>query len=233
MTGPCAATGSISAMTEAPTDRARVRRLPERGVYDRATISAILDEALICHVGYTDAHGHPRVIPTIHARIGDVLYLHGSRASQTLRTLRDGAEIAVAVTVIDGIRVARSMFEHSMNYRSVVIYGTAGEVTDAAELRSVFRAITDHVAAGRSRDARMPTDEELRQTTFVRIPLDEASAKVSPGQPPDADDDYRLDVWAGILPLHTVPGEPIGDPLLRPGVQAPGYVTAWRRPRQD
>ena len=101
------------------------------------------------------------------------------------------------------------------------------------ELRSVFRAITDHVAAGRSRDARMPTDEELRQTTFVRIPLDEASAKVSTGQPTDADDDYRLDVWAGILPLHTVPGEPIGDPLLRPGVQAPGYVTAWRRPRQD
>ncbi|MGH2540183.1 MAG: pyridoxamine 5'-phosphate oxidase family protein [Actinomycetota bacterium] len=220
-------------MNEAPTDRTRVRRLPERGAYDRATVAAILDEALICHVGYADTEGRPRVIPTIHARIGDVLYLHGSRASQTLRAVREGAEVAVAVTLIDGIRFARSMFEHSMNYRSVVIYGTAEEVTDATELREVFRAITDHVAAGRAGEARMPTDDELRQTTFVRVPLDEASAKISTGHADDAEDDYDLDVWAGILPLHTVPGEPIVDPLLKPGVQVPGYVSDWRRPRPD
>ncbi|MET0801607.1 MAG: pyridoxamine 5'-phosphate oxidase family protein [Actinomycetota bacterium] len=220
-------------MSEAPTDRTRVRRLPERGVYDRATVAAILDEALICHMGYVDTEGRPRVIPTIHARIGDVLYLHGSRASQTLRALRGGAEVSVAVTLIDGIRFARSMFEHSMNYRSVVIYGTVEEVTDAAELGDVFRAITDHVTAGRADDARPPTDDELRQTLFVRISLEEASAKISTGQPTDAEDDYLLDVWAGILPLHTVPGEPIVDPLLKPGVRVPEYVTDWRRPRPD
>jgi len=217
-------------MSEAPSERTRVRRLPERGVYDPATVASILDEALICHVAYTDADGRPRVIPTIHARISETLYLHGSRASQTQRSMRDGTEVAVAITLIDGIRFARSMFEHSMNYRSVVVYGTPEEVTDADELRTVFRAITDHVAEGRSADARMPTDDELRQTSFVKITLDEASAKVSVGQAIDIDSDHQLDVWAGILPLATVPGEPIVDPLLREGIATPSYVTDWKRP---
>jgi len=216
--------------TKAPTPRTRVRRLPELGVYERERVNAILDEALICHVAYIGADGDPRVIPTIHARIGDTLYLHGSRASQTLRSLRDGAHVAIAVTLIDGIRFARSMFEHSMNYRSVIVYGEASEVSDSDELRTVFRAITDHVAQGRGDDARMPNDDELRQTLFMKIPLDEASAKVSTGQAEDAAPDYELDVWAGILPLHTVPGEPIADPRNKPGVPAPGYLTDYRRP---
>jgi nitroimidazol reductase NimA-like FMN-containing flavoprotein (pyridoxamine 5'-phosphate oxidase superfamily) len=216
--------------TEAPTPRTRVRRLPELGVYEREAVERILDEALICHVGYTAEDGDPRVIPTIHARIGDTLYFHGSRASHTLRTLRDGANLAVAATIIDGIRFARSMFEHSMNYRSVVVYGAPLEVTDVEELRTVFRAITNHVAPGRGEDARMPTDDELRQTLFLKIPLDEASAKVSTGQAEDPEPDYDLDVWAGILPLHTVPGEPISDPKLKAGVGTPAYITDWKRP---
>jgi uncharacterized protein len=216
--------------TEAPTPRTRVRRLPELGVYEREALNAILDEALICHVAYTDADGDPRVIPTIHARIGETVYLHGSRASQTLRALRDGVQIAIAVTIIDGIRFARSMFEHSMNYRSVVVYGRAREVTDPDELQTVFGAITNHVAVGRGEDARPPHDDELRQTLFLKLPLDEASAKVSTGQAEDADADYELDIWAGILPLRTVPGEPIADPRNREGLETPGYVTNYRRP---
>jgi uncharacterized protein len=216
--------------TQAPTPRTRVRRLPELGVYERDQVDAILDEALICHVAYMGADGDPRVIPTIHARIGDTLYLHGSRASKTLQALRDGSSVAVAVTLIDGIRFARSMFEHSMNYRSVVVYGEAAEVTDADELRTVFRTITDHVAAGRSDDARMPHDDELRQTLFLKVPLDEASAKVSTGQAEDAEADYELRVWAGILPLHVVPGEPISDPRNAAGLDTPDYLTNYRRP---
>jgi nitroimidazol reductase NimA-like FMN-containing flavoprotein (pyridoxamine 5'-phosphate oxidase superfamily) len=215
---------------EAPTPRTRIRRLPELGVYEREAMNSILDEALICHIAYTAEDGDPRVIPTIHARIDDTLYLHGSRASQTLRTLRDGANLAIAVTIIDGIRFARSMFEHSMNYRSVIVYGRAHEVTETEELKVVFRTITDHVAQGRGADARMPNDDELRQTLFLKLPLDEASAKVSTGQAEDPEADYALDVWAGILPLHTVPGAPIADPLNRDGVATPDYLTNYRRP---
>lgn len=216
--------------TEAPTPRTRVRRIPELGVYEREALHAILDEALICHVAYTADDGDPRVIPTIHARIDDTLYIHGSRASQTLRALRDGANLAVAVTIIDGIRFARSMFEHSMNYRSVIVYGRGTEVTDPDELRPVFSVITDHVANGRGSDARPPNDDELRQTLFLKLPLDEASAKVSTGQAEDPEADYALDIWAGILPLHTVPGEPIADPLNKDGVPTPDYISNYRRP---
>ncbi len=199
-------------------------------MYERQQLHAILDEALICHVAYIAADGDPRVIPTIHARIGDTLYLHGSRASGTLRALRDGAHVAVAVTLIDGIRFARSMFEHSMNYRSVIVYGEAVEVTDTEELRTVFGTITDHVAQGRAADARRPHDDELRQTMFLKIPLDEASAKVSTGQAEDAEPDYELDVWAGILPLRTVPGEPIPDPRNKADLGTPSYLTDYGRP---
>jgi uncharacterized protein len=217
-------------MSSAPTERTRIRRLPDKGVYDADTIHAILDEALICHLAYTGGDGDPRVIPTIHARIDDRLYVHGSRASQSLRALRDGIKVAVAVTLIDEIRFARSMFEHSMNYRSVILYGEAREVTDRDELGWVFTAITDHVAPGRGADARPPDDDELKQTVFLRIPLDEASAKVSTGHAEDAEADYELDVWAGILPLPVAPGEPIPDPRNKPGLETPAYVRDYRRP---
>ena len=216
--------------TDAPTPRTRVRRLPELGVYDRERVRAILDEAVYCHLAWVGADGDPRVIPTIHARIDDTLYVHGSSASSTLRSIKQGLPVAIAVTLVDGIRFARSMFEHSMNYRTVIVYGRAEEVTDRDELSRVFDAITDHVAPGRSADARPPHDGELRQTTFVRLPLDECSAKVSEGFPEEPDDDLALDVWAGILPLRTVPGEPMPDPLLREDTEVPGYVADWRRP---
>jgi hypothetical protein len=217
-------------MSDAPTARTRVRRLPELGVYERERIASIVDEALYCHLAWVGDDGHPRVIPTIHARIGDVLYVHGSSASSTLRAIKQGVPVAVAITIVDGIRFARSMFEHSMNYRTVVVYGTAQEVTDTDELERVFDAITEHVAPGRAADARRPNAAELKQTTFVKVSLDEASAKVSEGFPEEPDDDLALDVWAGILPLHTVPGEPQRDPLLRDDTATPDYVTDWHRP---
>ncbi len=215
---------------EAPTPRTRVRRLPELGVYERERVEAIVDEALYCHLAWIGTDGDPRVIPTIHARIGDTLYVHGSAASTMLKTVKTGLPIAIAITIVDGIRFARSMFEHSMNYRTVIVYGTSEEVTDPDELSRVFDTITDHVAPGRSRDARRPNDEELRQTTFIKIPLDEASAKVSEGFPEEPDEDVALPVWAGILPLTMVPGEPQSDPLNQPGVSIPSYVTGWHRP---
>jgi uncharacterized protein len=215
---------------QAPSPRTRVRRLPELGVYDRSRVEAIVDEAIHCHLAWVGDDGDPRVIPTIHARIGDVLYVHGSAASSTLRAIKQGLPVAIAVTLVDGIRFARSMFEHSMNYRTVVVYGRAEEVTDRDELVRVFDAITDHVAPGRSADARPPTDAELKQTTFVKVALDECSAKVSEGFPEEPDEDLALDVWAGILPLGTMPGEPIPDPLLRPETRVPSYVADYRRP---
>jgi nitroimidazol reductase NimA-like FMN-containing flavoprotein (pyridoxamine 5'-phosphate oxidase superfamily) len=217
-------------MSQAPTPRTRVRRLPELGVYERQKVHAILDEALYCHLAWVGDDGDPRIIPTIHARVGDTLYVHGSSASSTLRAIKQGLAVAIAVTIVDGIRFARSMFEHSMNYRTVIVYGRAQEVTDRDELAGVFDVITDQVAAGRSADARRPTDVELKQTTFVKVALDECSAKVSEGFPEEPDDDLALDVWAGILPLRTVPGEPIPDPLLRPETPLPGYVRDYRRP---
>ncbi len=217
-------------MTEpAPSPRSRVRRLPELAVYQRERVDAIVDEALYCHPAWVDADGDPRVIPTIHVRMGDALYVHGSAASSTLRAIRTGLPVAVAVTIVDGIRFARSMFEHSMNYRTVIVYGLAEEVTDPDELAGVFDAITDHVAAGRSADARRPNDVELRRTTFVKVSLQESSAKVSEGFPEEPEEDLALDVWAGILPLSVHAGDPQSDPLNRPGVVVPGYVTGWGR----
>jgi nitroimidazol reductase NimA-like FMN-containing flavoprotein (pyridoxamine 5'-phosphate oxidase superfamily) len=217
-------------MTDAPTPRTRVRRLPELGVYERAQVEAIVDEALYCHLAWVGEDGDPRIIPTIHTRIGDTLYVHGSAASTTLRAIKTGLTVAIAVTIVDGIRFARSMFEHSMNYRTVIVYGTAEEVTDPDELARVFTAITDQVAGGRAADARPPTPDEVRQTTFVRVPLDECSAKISEGFPEEPDGDLALDVWAGILPLRLEPGAPLDDPLLRPGTPRPSYVTDYRRP---
>ncbi len=214
----------------APTPRTRVRRLPELGVYERAQVDAIVDEAIYCHLTWVGPDGDPRIIPTIHARIGDVLYVHGSAASSTLRAIKAGLPVAIAITIVDGIRFARSMFEHSMNYRTVIVYGTAEEVTDLEELRRVFDVITDHVAAGRAADARPPTADEIRQTTFVKVSLDECSAKISEGFPEEPDEDLALDTWAGVLPLRLTPGEPLDDPLLAPEISRPGYVTRYRRP---
>ena len=215
---------------QAPTARTRVRRLPELGIYERERVTAIVDEALYCHLAWIGADGDPRVIPTIHARIGDTLYVHGSSASSMLRTVKTGLPVAIAITLVDGIRFARSMFEHSMNYRTVVVYGTAEEVTDTDELERVFDTITDHVAPGRAAEARRPNPDELRQTTFIKVPLDEASAKVSEGFPEEPDEDVALPVWAGILPLRVTTGEPESDPLNQPGLEVPRYVTGWRRP---
>jgi nitroimidazol reductase NimA-like FMN-containing flavoprotein (pyridoxamine 5'-phosphate oxidase superfamily) len=194
-------------MATAPTDRTRVRRVPQRGAYERETIEAILDETLISHVGFVH-DGQPIVIPTLHARRGDRLYLHGSAASRMLRTLQKGVPVCATATLVDGLVLARSAFHHSVNYRSVVVFGETREVTDPEELHDAAVAITSHVAPGREDEARMPTDAEYKQTLLLALPLDEASAKVRTGPPKDDDADMELPIWAGVLPLHTRRGEP-------------------------
>jgi uncharacterized protein len=217
--------------TGAPTERTRVHRHPERGRHDRTTIDAILDEALICHVAWVDPEGGgPRALPTIHARVRDTLYLHGSRGARPWKALRDGAEVCVAATIVDGLVLARSAFNHSMNYRSVIVYGRAREVTDPDELLVASRAITDHVAPGRGDDARMPTDDEYRQTLLLAIPIDEASAKVRSGPPIDDEEDLDLPIWAGVLPLRSVADSPEPAPDLRQDLSTPTYLTGYRRP---
>lgn len=212
-----------------PTERTRVKRHPERGAYDRETVYAILDEALFCHVTWAE-RGHPRAIPTIHARVGDTLYLHGSQASRTLKAMRGGLEVCVVATILDGLVLARSSFAHSMNYRSVVVYGTAREVTDREEQFLVARALADHVVPGRSSNVREPNEEELKQTMMLAVPLEEASAKIRTGPPKDDEDDHALPIWAGVLPLTLTPEPPIDDPRLAPGLTPPANVTDYRRP---
>jgi len=202
------------------TERTRVRRHPERGVYDREPIDAILDEALICHAGFV-VDGQPFVIPTIHARSGDVLYLHGSPGSRMLRTLRDGVDVCVTVTLLDGIVLARSVYNHSMNYRSVVVLGRAREVVDADEKLAALETIVEHMVPGRWSDARRPTPGELDGTTVLALALDEASAKVRTGPPSDFDDDLDLPVWAGVIPLRLLAGAAEGDN----GLPLPPYLT--------
>lgn len=213
-----------------PTEKTRVRRHPERGDYDRATIDAILDEALICHVAWVGEDGGPRMIPTIHARDGDTLYIHGSQASRTLRALRGGLPLCLEATLIDGLVLARSTFNHSMNYRSVVVYATARDVTDPDEQARAQEILVEHVMRGRAAEARLPNDQELKQTAILAMPLDEASAKVRVGGPKDPEEDLGLDVWAGVLPLGLAVGEPVADPELKDGLEVPGYVRRYRRP---
>lgn len=203
----------------------QVRRLPERGRYDRETINSILDEALFCHVGFV-SNGQPFVIPTLHARVGDVLYLHGSQASRMLKELRDGTAVCVTATILDGLVLARSAFNHSMNYRSVVALGVAGEV-QGVEKEQALGAIAEHVMPGRWDDARRPNEKELRATSVLRLSLDRVSAKVRTGPPKDDEADLDLPVWAGELPLRLVPSEPRPD--SRTGsAPVPKYVAAWR-----
>src|SRR6266516_396549 len=217
-------------MPEAPTERARVHRLPERAAYDRGTIEAILDEALICHVAWTDGDGWARALPTIHARVGDTLYLHGSRAARAWRAVAGGAEVCVVATIVDALVLARSAFHHSMNYRSVVLYGHGREVTDADELMTAARAITQHVLPGREAEARMPTAEEFKQTILFAIPIDDASAKVRTGPPKDDEADRELPIWSGLLPLETSGGPPESSPDLFEGIEVPAYVFHPRSP---
>jgi hypothetical protein len=192
------------------TGRTTVRRLAARGVYDRDAIYAIRDEAYICHVGFV-ADGHPFVIPTIHARLGDTLYFHGSAASRMLRSLRDGVDACVTVTLLDGLVLARSAFHHSMNYRSVVVLGKGREVAEREEKLRALDAIVEHVILGRSALVRPPNDTEIRQTLVIALPLSEASAKVRTGPPIDEEADYALDVWAGVIPIKLEKGEPLED----------------------
>jgi nitroimidazol reductase NimA-like FMN-containing flavoprotein (pyridoxamine 5'-phosphate oxidase superfamily) len=211
------------------TDRTAVRRLPERGRYDRAQAEAILDEALTCHLGFV-ADGQPFVIPTIHARVGTTLYVHGSAASRMLRAAREGIPLCVTVTLLDGLVMARSAFHHSMNYRSVVVLGNAREVTDPGEKVAALRAVVEHVAAGRWDEVRWPTELELKGTTVLALAIDEASAKVRTGGPKDDEEDYALDCWAGVIPLRLTALAPIPDERLKDGVRPSPAITAWRRP---
>ena len=212
------------------TERTRVRRLPKRGVYDRETLYAILDEALICHLGIV-VDGAPVVLPTIHWREGDTLYVHGSAASRMLRSLRDGVEACVTVTLLDGLVLARSAFHHSMNYRSAVVFGTAREVTDREEKLRALDALVEHVVRGRSAEVRAPSESELRQTLVLGLPIDEASSKIRTGGPIDDEEDYALPVWAGVLPMLTVAGAPQRDERLPAHIGGPDYVSAYTRPR--
>ncbi len=219
------------ATNTAPSDRTTVTRLRERGVYERGVIDAILDEALICHVGFV-VEGRPRVLPTIHARVGDTVYIHGSVASHMLRSLADGAEACLVATIIDGLVLARSAFHHSMNYRSVVVFGAARAVTDLEEREAALSAIVEHVAPGRMAEVRAPSPRELAQTLVLALCLDEASAKVRTGPPLDDEDDLTLPMWAGTVPLSINVGAPLSDPLLPAGVAPGPSVTSWRRPPQ-
>ncbi len=215
-----------------PSDRTRVRRHPERGAYDRETIDQVLDEALICHLAWVGPDGGPRVIPTIHVRVGDLVYVHGSEASRTLRALRTGIECCLEATVIDGIVLARSTPLHSLNYRSVVVYGVAREVTDPDEMDLAQRALVEHVVPGRTAEVRMPNDKELKETSILAITLDEASAKVRTGDPKDPEEDLDAPVWAGVLPLRLATGDPEPAATLRPGIAPPAYLTGYLRSRR-
>jgi nitroimidazol reductase NimA-like FMN-containing flavoprotein (pyridoxamine 5'-phosphate oxidase superfamily) len=200
-----------------PTPRTEVKRHPERGEYDRATIDAILDEALICHVGFV-VDDQPYVIPTIHARDGGTLYLHGSPASRMLRNLAEGVDLCVTVTLLDAVVLARSVYNHSMNYRSVVVLGHAREVTETEDKLHAMEHVVEHVVPGRWEDARQPSEGEIKGTTILALSLEEASAKIRTGPPKDFDDDLALPVWAGLITLRLEPSAPLADV----GVVAPG-----------
>lgn len=217
--------------TIAPTQRTTLVRRSDRGSYDREVVNAILDEALICHVGFA-VDSQPFVLPTTHARVDDRLYIHGSVGARMLRTLRRSAPICVTVTLIDGLVLARSAFHHSMNYRSVVILGTAREVEEESEKRGAFDALVNHVMAGRSTQTRQASVQELKATSVLCLPIEEASAKVRTGPPLDDEGDYALPYWAGVLPLQLAARPPIADPRLPPGIPIPAGVTGYGRGRR-
>jgi nitroimidazol reductase NimA-like FMN-containing flavoprotein (pyridoxamine 5'-phosphate oxidase superfamily) len=204
--------------------------LPKRAAYDRATIHAILDTGLVCHVSFV-VNGQPNVVPTIYVRIGEDIYLHGSPASRMLQVLQRGEEVCVAVTIVDGLVLARSAFHHSINYRSVVLYGNGSEVREPGRKAEVLRALSDHIIPGRWDEVRLPSADELRRTLVVSVPIREASAKVRTGPPLDDEPDYELPVWAGVLPLHLAAATLIPDPRLTPGIEPPAYAIAYKGPK--
>ena len=211
-----------------PTERTQVKRLPKRGRYDSETVYQILDTGFVCHVGFS-VEGQPFVIPTNYGRNGDTLYLHGSAASRMLKTLSAGVPVCVTVTLVDGLVLARSAFHHSVNYRSVVILATARLVDDPAEKLEALRLFTEHVIKGRWDDVRQPTEQELKATTVLALPLEEVSAKVRTGGPVDDEADYALPVWAGVLPLETVAKTPEPDPLRKSDQPLPEYLRNYSR----
>jgi hypothetical protein len=211
-----------------PTERTQVHRLPRRGVYERETVYRILDEGLVCHVGFV-ADGKPVVIPTGYGRKGDTLYLHGSPASRMFRALSMGADVCITVTLVDGLVLARSAFHHSMNYRSVVIFGKATVLEDPSAKREALHAFTEHVAPGRWQEVRQPSEKELQSTTVLAIPLKEVSAKVRTGPPIDDEEDYALPVWAGVLPVELTPTTPLPDDRLPKEIPLPDYVRIYTR----
>jgi hypothetical protein len=210
------------------TPRSQIRRLPQRGQYESEAIYQILDEGLVCHVGFA-VDSQPFVIPTAYGRVGDRLYIHGSPASRMLRSLQNSVEVCVTVTLLDGLVLARSAFHHSMNYRSVVIFGTATTVEDADQKLEALKAFTEHVVPGRWTEVRQPNRQELQGTLVLSLPLTEASAKVRTGPPLDDEEDYSLPVWAGVVPLQLSASEAIADPRLSPEISIPSYVQNYTR----
>lgn len=218
--------------TFAKNERTTLRRLPKRGVYDRALVYEILDEGFICHVGFV-VDGQPFVIPTGYARANDSLYLHGSQASRMLRALASGIDVCVTVTLIDGLVLARSAFHHSMNYRSVVVFGRATPVEDRVQKLEALRILSEHMIPGRWDEVRGPNESELKATTVLALPLIEASAKVRTGPPLDDEEDYELPVWAGLIPLRLTTDAVIADPRLPSGIAPPRYATEYGRSRKQ
>jgi uncharacterized protein len=210
------------------TERTTLKRLPKRGVYERELVYRILDDGFICHVGFA-VDRRPFVIPTGYARVNDQLYIHGSQASRMLRTLADGIDVCVTVTLLDGLVLARSAFNHSMNYRSVVIFGRAAMVEDQEARLAALRAFSEHVIRGRWDEVRKPTEQELKATTVLSLTLEEVSAKVRTGPPVDDEEDYELPVWAGVIPLRLVAGQPAPDPRLSEAIETPQSVRKYKR----
>jgi|HubBroStandDraft_6_1064221.scaffolds.fasta_scaffold159625_3 nitroimidazol reductase NimA-like FMN-containing flavoprotein (pyridoxamine 5'-phosphate oxidase superfamily) len=214
-----------------PTVRTRLVREADRAVYDRAAAYKILDEGFICHVGFV-ADGQPFVIPTGYGRVGDDLYIHGSAASRMLRNLDQGVAVCVTVTLLDGLVLARSIFNHSMNYRSVVVLGTAVAVQDPVEKLEALRLLSEHILPGRWAESRQPNEKEIKATLVMRLPVAEFSAKVRQGPPIDDKDDYAFATWAGVIPLRMVAGGPIDDPRLMAGQVAPEYAKSYSRSKE-
>jgi nitroimidazol reductase NimA-like FMN-containing flavoprotein (pyridoxamine 5'-phosphate oxidase superfamily) len=211
-----------------PTERTRVVREAQRGAYDRETIYKTLDEAYVCHVGFA-IDGQPFVIPTLFARAGDAIYFHGSAASRMLHNVSEGISVCVTVTLTDGFVLARSVFNHSMNYRSVVALGKAILVEAPEEKLEALRAFTEKIIPGRWNDARQPNEKELKATSILRLPLTEVSAKIRSGPVEDDAADYALPVWAGVIPLALTPGAPIRDERCDPAIPTPAYAAHYRR----
>jgi hypothetical protein len=214
--------------SSAPTPRTRVVREPQRAVYDREIVNRILDEGFICHVGFA-VDGQPFVIPTSYGRHENVLYIHGSAASRMLRNVSSGIPMCVTVTLLDGLVLARSIFNHSMNYRSVVVLGTGAAIEDLGEKLTALRLLSEHIVPGRWNEVRQPNEKELKATTIIRLPIQEFSAKVREGPVIDDEEDYAFPVWAGVLPMNFITGNPINDSRLAEKIAAPDYVKNYSR----